>query len=77
MADLAPSPAPSAAPGFAPLGIAAGLAGIALGLAFGPWLTIAGVVVLVTFGRSWLATEMREADLARRDEEHEDPVVRP
>jgi hypothetical protein len=51
-------------PGWAPLVIAAGIGGVALGGAFGPWLTIAGLLVAVLGGWAWLSAAMREFDAA-------------
>ncbi len=58
--ESVPEPVPE--PGWAPLGIAAGLGAVAVGAAFGPWLMIAGVLVAIVGGLSWLAGAMREAD---------------
>jgi hypothetical protein len=52
-------------PGWAPLGVATGLGSVALGAAFGPWLTIAGVLVAIIGGLSWLSATMRETDASR------------
>ena len=51
-------------PGWAPLVIAAGIGGLALGGAFGPWLTIAGLLVAILGGWAWLSAVMREFDAA-------------
>ncbi|HEY8845598.1 MAG TPA: cytochrome c oxidase subunit 4, partial [Candidatus Limnocylindrales bacterium] len=51
-------------PGWAPLVIAAGIGGLALGGAFGPWLTIAGLLVATLGGWAWLSAAMREFDAA-------------
>ena len=51
-------------PGWAPLVIAAGIGGLALGGAFGPWLTIAGLLVAILGGWAWLSAAMREFDAA-------------
>lgn len=48
-------------PGWAPLIISLGVGGLALGAAFGPWLTIAGLLVAVAGGASWLSAAIREA----------------
>jgi cytochrome c oxidase subunit IV len=48
-------------PGWAPLVISLGLGGLALGAAFGPWLTIAGLLVAIVGGASWLSAAIREA----------------
>lgn len=48
-------------PGWAPLVISLGLGGLALGAAFGPWLTIAGLLVAIAGGASWLSAAIREA----------------
>jgi hypothetical protein len=52
-------------PGWAPLVISLGLGGLALGAAFGPWLTIAGLLVAIAGGASWLSAAMHEAASAR------------
>jgi hypothetical protein len=64
--ESVPEPVPE--PGWAPLGIAAGLGAVAVGAAFGPWLMIAGVLVAIVGGLSWLAGAMREADDVTRAE---------
>jgi hypothetical protein len=48
-------------PGWAPLIIGLGLGGLALGAAFGPWLTIAGLLIAIAGGASWLSAAVREA----------------
>jgi hypothetical protein len=48
-------------PGWAPLIISLGIGGLALGAAFGPWLTIAGLLVAIAGGASWLSAAIREA----------------
>jgi hypothetical protein len=48
-------------PGWAPLIISLGVGGLALGAAFGPWLTIAGLLVAIVGGASWLSAAIREA----------------
>jgi hypothetical protein len=48
-------------PGWAPLVISLGVGGLALGAAFGPWLTIAGLLVAIAGGASWLSAAIREA----------------
>jgi hypothetical protein len=48
-------------PGWAPLIISLGIGGLALGAAFGPWLTIAGLLVAIVGGASWLSAAIREA----------------
>ena len=58
--DAASEPLP--APGWAPLGIGAGLGAVAVGAAFGPWLMIAGVLVAIVGGLTWLGAAIREAD---------------
>jgi hypothetical protein len=52
-------------PGWAPLGIAAGIGAVALGAAFGPWLTLAGVLVAILGAWTWLSAAMREIDAVR------------
>jgi hypothetical protein len=52
-------------PGWAPLIISLGVGGLALGAAFGPWLTIAGLLVAIAGGASWLSSAIREAASAR------------
>lgn len=52
-------------PGWAPLVISLGLGGLALGAAFGPWLTIAGLLVAIAGGATWLGSAVREAASAR------------
>ncbi|MGH2511362.1 MAG: aa3-type cytochrome oxidase subunit IV [Candidatus Limnocylindrales bacterium] len=59
-------PAAGEAPQWAPLGVAIGLFGVAFGLAFGPWLTIAGLLFAMASGRSWLVAEMNAARAAGR-----------
>jgi len=56
---------PLPAPGWAPLGIAAGIGGLALGAAFGPWLTIAGLILAIVGALTWLSAAVRETDSAR------------
>jgi Cytochrome c oxidase subunit IV len=56
---------PVPAPGWAPLGIAIGLGAVALGAAFGPWLTVAGVLFAIWSGKAWLNAAMRENHEAR------------
>jgi len=48
-------------PGWAPLIIGLGLGGLALGAAFGPWLTIAGLLIAIAGGAIWLSAAVREA----------------
>ena len=48
-------------PGWAPLLVAIGLGGVALGLAFGPWLSIAGVLVAARSAKAWLDATVDEA----------------
>ena len=48
-------------PGWAPLVISLGVGGLALGAAFGPWLTIAGLLVAIAGGANWLSAAVREA----------------
>ncbi len=57
------------APGLAPLGMGFGLAMAALGIAFGPWLIVAGLVLVVWAGLGWLRSAMaeHEATLGGRD----------
>lgn len=57
--DEAAEPYPE--PGWAPLIISLGVGGLALGAAFGPWLTIAGLLVVIAGGASWLSAAIREA----------------
>jgi hypothetical protein len=52
------------APGWAPLGIGIGLGGVGLGAVFGPWLLIAGLLVVIPSARAWLGTAMDESDAA-------------
>jgi len=52
-------------PGWAPLLVALGLGGVALGLAFGPWLSIAGVLVATRSAKAWLDATMDEAGGSR------------
>lgn len=55
------------APGLAPLGLGFGLAMAALGIAFGPWLVLAGLVLVGWAGLGWLRAAMAEhAALASR-----------
>ena len=63
-ADESEAVEPLPEPGWAPLVIAAGIGGLALGGAFGPWLTIAGLLVAVLGGWAWLTAAMREFDAA-------------
>jgi len=62
---LAAEVEPLPEPGWAPLGIAAGIGGLALGAAFGPWLTIAGLILAIVGALSWLSAAVRETDAAR------------
>lgn len=48
------------APGLAPLGMGFGLAMAALGIAFGPWLILAGLVLVGWSGLGWLQAAMAE-----------------
>jgi Cytochrome c oxidase subunit IV len=57
--DEAAEPYPE--PGWAPLIISLGVGGLALGAAFGPWLTLAGLLVAIAGGASWLSAAIREA----------------
>ena len=52
-------------PGWAPLIISLGVGGLALGAAFGPWLTLAGLLVAIAGGASWLSAAVREARSAQ------------
>jgi len=61
VAEVEPLPEP----GWAPLGIAAGIGGLALGAAFGPWLTIAGLILAIVAALTWLSAAVRETDTAR------------
>ncbi|MEA2546899.1 MAG: Cytochrome c oxidase subunit [Chloroflexota bacterium] len=63
-AAVEPDAEPVPEPGWAPLVIAAGIGGLALGGAFGPWLTIAGLLVAILGGWAWLSAAMREFDAA-------------
>lgn len=56
---------PVPVPGWAPIVLAVGLGAVALGAAFGPWLSIAGLVVAIVGAWSWLASAMGETDHAR------------
>ncbi len=58
------------APGLAPFGLGFGLSMAALGIAFGPWLVLAGSVLVGWAGLGWLRAAMAEhAALAgRRDD---------
>jgi len=64
-AEPLPETEPLPEPGWAPLGIAAGIGAVALGAAFGPWLTLAGVLVAILGAWTWLSAAMREIDAAR------------
>ena len=64
-AESLPETEPLPQPGWAPLGIAAGIGAVALGAAFGPWLTLAGVLVAMVGAWTWLSAAMREIDAAR------------
>ena len=59
--DSLESAEPFPEPGWAPLIISLGVGGLALGAAFGPWLTIAGLLVAIAGGASWLSAAIREA----------------
>lgn len=48
------------APGLAPLGMGFGVAVAALGIAFGPWLVLAGLVLVAWAGWGWLRSAMAE-----------------
>jgi len=52
-------------PGWAPLVVAAGIGVLALGGPYGPWLTVAGLLIAIAGGWAWLSAEMRAADAAR------------
>jgi hypothetical protein len=52
-------------PGWAPLVVAAGIGVLALGGPYGPWLTVAGLLIAIAGGWAWLSTEMRAADATR------------
>jgi uncharacterized membrane protein YfcA len=53
-------------PGWAPLEVGIGLGGLALGAAFGPWLAIGGLLVVLVGARGWLDAVDGAADAARR-----------
>jgi hypothetical protein len=55
-------------PGWAPLGVGLGLAVTALGGAFGPWLVLLGLPLVLIAGHAWLAAAMREADATEAPE---------
>ncbi|HWP62576.1 MAG TPA: hypothetical protein VNO86_03815 [Candidatus Binatia bacterium] len=55
------------APGLAPFGMGVGLAMAALGIAFGPWLVLAGLVLVAWAGLGWLRSAMAEHEAAVRD----------
>jgi len=56
------------APGLSPLGMGIGMAMAALGIAFGPWLIVAGLVLVAWAGWGWLRGAMAEhAALAAED----------
>lgn len=48
-------------PGWAPVLVALGLGGVALGLAFGPWLSIGGILVAARSAKLWLDATIDEA----------------
>jgi hypothetical protein len=52
-------------PGWAPLVVAAGIGVLALGGPYGPWLTVAGLLIAIAGGWAWLSAEMRAADTTR------------
>jgi hypothetical protein len=52
-------------PGWAPLVVAAGIGVLALGGPYGPWLTVAGLLIAIAGGWAWLSAEMRAADATR------------
>jgi hypothetical protein len=52
-------------PGWAPLVVAGGIGLLALGGPYGPWLTVAGLLIAIAGGWAWLSAEMRAADAAR------------
>jgi cytochrome c oxidase subunit IV len=52
-------------PGWAPLVVAAGIGVLALGGPYGPWLTVAGLLIAIAGGWAWLSAEMRAAGAAR------------
>ncbi|HEX3429108.1 MAG TPA: hypothetical protein VHS36_09890, partial [Candidatus Limnocylindrales bacterium] len=49
-------------PGWAPIGVGIGIGGLALGAIYGPWLAVAGLLLAIGAGWSWLTAAMREAD---------------
>jgi hypothetical protein len=49
-------------PGWAPIGVGIGIGGLALGAIYGPWLAVAGLLLAISAGWSWLSAAMREAD---------------
>jgi hypothetical protein len=59
--DLEPVPRPNATP----LLLAMGLGLVLLGTVLGPWLLIAGLLVVVAAARGWLGAAMDETDEAR------------
>ena len=59
--DVEPVPRPNATP----LLLAVGLGLVVLGTVLGPWLLIAGLLVVVAAARSWLGAAMDETDEAR------------
>jgi hypothetical protein len=59
--DVEPVPRPNATP----LLLALGLGLVLLGTVLGPWLLIAGLLVVVAAARSWLGAAMDETDEAR------------
>ena len=59
--DNEPVPRPNATP----LVLAVGLGLVLLGTVLGPWLLIAGLLVVVAAARSWLGAAMDETDEAR------------
>jgi hypothetical protein len=64
------------APGLSPLGMGVGLAMAALGIAFGPWLILAGLVLVGWAGWGWLEAAMAEhAALAAEDAGPMEPVA--
>ena len=59
--DVEPVPQPNVTP----LLLAVGLGLVLLGTVLGPWLLIAGLLVVVVAARSWLGAAMDETDDAR------------
>ena len=53
----------------APLGVGLGVGIAMLGLVYGPWLVLAGIVLVLLSGRDWLRDISREYDAVERSDQ--------